>query len=73
MIFFYGPAYTPEFNSVENLFSIYKKRLQMKKNDDKFDLIKNTIEIMNNFESTHIRNFFRNSLKAMRDFHDKNF
>ena len=25
--FCYGPAYTPEFNSVENLFSIYKKRL----------------------------------------------
>ncbi len=27
VMFFYGPKYTPEFNSVENLFSIYKKRL----------------------------------------------
>ena len=71
MTFFYGPPYTPEFNSVENLFSIYKKRLQMKKNDDKHDIINNTIEIMNNFEAVHIRNFFKNSLQAMKDFHDK--
>ena len=43
------------------------------KNDDKHDIINNTIEIMNKFESVHIRNFFKNSLKAMKDFHDKKF
>ena len=43
----------------------------MKKNEDKHAIINNTIEIMNNFEAVHIRNFFKNSLQAMKDFYDK--
>ena len=48
--FFYGAPYSPEFNCVENLFSIYKERLKMTKINSENDIIMETVKILKNIE-----------------------
>jgi len=38
---------------------------------DSKDIIEKSVRILKEFDSKHISNFLKNSLKAMKEFHDR--